>query len=429
MRAQLIREFGSAYGERRNRIALIGLRGAGKSTLGAQLARRLGSAFVELDHEIEAEAGTSLHEIFLLHGQQGFRRYERRALERTLEKHERCVIATGGSLVSEPGTYDLLLSTCFTVWLKAAPEEHMARVVAQGDYRPMAGNREAMDDLRRILDGRAPLYAQADRHRRHRGTNRRREPRRARARGCRAPLIPPPGGYHERRIAVRRRAAHRRHLRPHPRRATCTGGSRSPAPSRPSRWTSTRRRASSPATSSSSTRTTSASTSSSHDALQRIRFEHPEVKVVVITSATRAHVLLGRQHLHARAVDPRWKVNFCKFTNETRNGIEDSSRTTASSSSPRCNGTVAGGGYELALACDEILMIDDRSSAVSLPEVPLLGVLPGTGGLTRVTDKRKVRRDLADVFCTTSEGVRARPREAVEAGRRHRQAAGLRRRR
>jgi len=162
VRAHLIREFGSSYGERRNRIALIGLRGAGKSTLGAQLARRLGSAFVELDHEIEAEAGTSLHEIFLLHGQQGFRRYERRALERTLENNERCVIATGGSLVSEPGTYDLLLSTCFTVWLKAAPEEHMARVAAQGDYRPMAGNREAMDDLRRILDGRAKLYAQAD---------------------------------------------------------------------------------------------------------------------------------------------------------------------------------------------------------------------------------------------------------------------------
>lgn len=162
VRARLMREFGSAYGDRRDRIALIGLRGAGKSTLGAALARRVGIAFVELDREVEAEAGTSLHEIFLLHGQQGFRRYERRALERTLEKHERCVIATGGSLVSEPGTYDLLLSTCFTVWLKAAPEEHMARVAAQGDYRPMAGSREAMDDLRRILDGRARLYAQAD---------------------------------------------------------------------------------------------------------------------------------------------------------------------------------------------------------------------------------------------------------------------------
>ena len=162
VRTQLVREYGTAYGARENRIALVGLRGAGKSTLGAALARQLGVPFVELDHEVEAEAGTSLHEIFLLHGQAGFRRYERRALERILEKNERCVIATGGSIVSEPATYDLVLSACFTVWLKAAPEEHMARVAAQGDYRPMAGNREAMDDLRRILAGREPLYAQAD---------------------------------------------------------------------------------------------------------------------------------------------------------------------------------------------------------------------------------------------------------------------------
>jgi XRE family aerobic/anaerobic benzoate catabolism transcriptional regulator len=162
VRAHLVREYGSAYGARENRIALIGLRGAGKSTLGAALAKSLGVPFVELDHEVEAEAGTSLHEIFLLHGQAGYRRYERRALERTLEKNERCVIATGGSIVSEPATYDLLLSACRTVWLRAAPEEHMARVAAQGDYRPMAGNREAMDDLRRILAGREALYAQAD---------------------------------------------------------------------------------------------------------------------------------------------------------------------------------------------------------------------------------------------------------------------------
>jgi XRE family aerobic/anaerobic benzoate catabolism transcriptional regulator len=162
VRELLMREFGAMYGNRAGRIALVGLRGAGKSTLGAELARRLGVPFFELDHEIESEAGTSLHEIFLLHGQAGFRRYERRALERVLEANERCVIATGGSLVSEPGTYDLLLSTCLTVWLKAAPEEHMARVAAQGDYRPMAGNREAMEDLRRILAGREKLYAQAD---------------------------------------------------------------------------------------------------------------------------------------------------------------------------------------------------------------------------------------------------------------------------
>ncbi len=143
------------------------------------------------------------------------------------------------------------------------------------------------------------------------------------------------------------------------------------------------------------------------DALNRIRFEHPEAKCVVITSARErmfcsgANIYMLGQSTHA------WKVNFCKFTNETRNSIEDSSRHEGMKSLAAVNGTVAGGGYELALACDEILMIDDRSSTASLPELPLLGVLPGTGGLTRVTDKRKVRRDLADVFCTTSEGVRA----------------------
>jgi len=162
VRAQLMRKFGSSPLQRMKRIALVGLRGAGKSTLGALLAKQLGVAYVELDREIEREAGTSLSEIFLLYGQQGYRRYERRSLENVLRERDRCVIATGGSIVSEPGTYDLLLSTCFTVWLKAQPEEHMARVVAQGDTRPMAGNVEAMDDLRRILDGRAALYGQAD---------------------------------------------------------------------------------------------------------------------------------------------------------------------------------------------------------------------------------------------------------------------------
>jgi XRE family aerobic/anaerobic benzoate catabolism transcriptional regulator len=162
-REELLHRFrGESRAQRRQRIALIGLRGAGKSTLGARLAKELGVPFIELDREIEREAGTSLSEIFLLYGQTGYRRYERRALEKALEQHARCVIATGGSIVSEPGTYDLLLSTCYTVWLKARPEEHMARVVAQGDTRPMAGNTQAMDDLRRILDARDMLYRQAD---------------------------------------------------------------------------------------------------------------------------------------------------------------------------------------------------------------------------------------------------------------------------
>ena len=148
--------------ERRQRIALIGLRGAGKSTLGARLARGQGVPFIELDGEVERESGTTLSEVFDLYGQSAYRRYERRALESVIERYHRAVMATGGSIVTEPATFDLLLSACFTVWLTAAPEEHMSRVVAQGDYRPMAENDEAMDDLRRILASRNALYAKAD---------------------------------------------------------------------------------------------------------------------------------------------------------------------------------------------------------------------------------------------------------------------------
>ncbi len=142
------------------------------------------------------------------------------------------------------------------------------------------------------------------------------------------------------------------------------------------------------------------------DALQRIRFEHPEIRTVVLTSAKNRVFCSGANIYMLGLSSHPWKVNFCKFTNETRNGIEDSSKHSGLKFIAACNGITAGGGYELALACDEIILIDDRSSAVSLPELPLLGVLPGTGGLTRVTDKRKVRRDLADIFCTTQEGVR-----------------------
>ena len=143
-------------------IALLGLRGAGKSALGARLAESLKVPFVELDREVEKEAGAELGEVFAMYGQDGYRRFERRALERVLAQNAQAVIATGGSLVNDPGTYKLLLERCTCVWLKASPEEHMARVIAQGDLRPMAGNREAMDDLRRILANREPLYSQAD---------------------------------------------------------------------------------------------------------------------------------------------------------------------------------------------------------------------------------------------------------------------------
>ncbi len=143
-----------------------------------------------------------------------------------------------------------------------------------------------------------------------------------------------------------------------------------------------------------------------NDALNRIRFEHPEVRTVVLTSLKDKVFCSGANIFMLGVSSHAWKVNFCKFTNETRNSMEDSSANSGLKFLAAVNGACAGGGYELALACDEILLVDDRSSAVSLPEVPLLGVLPGTGGLTRVTDKRHVRHDLADIFCTTTEGVR-----------------------
>src|ERR1700719_5292574 len=143
-----------------------------------------------------------------------------------------------------------------------------------------------------------------------------------------------------------------------------------------------------------------------HDALQRIRFEHPEIRSVIITSAKNRMFCSGANIYMLGLSSHAWKVNFCKFTNETRNGIEDASARSGLKFLAALNGTTAGGGYELALACDEIVLVDDRSSAVSLPELPLLGVLPGTGGLTRVTDKRNVRRDHADISATNPDGVR-----------------------
>ena len=151
-----------ADASRAQRIALIGLRGAGKTTLGARAAEALGVPFVELDREIERLAGTALGAILELYGQQAYRRYELQALQELLAAHPRFVVATGGSLVSEAATYELLLRNCFTVWVRATPEEHMQRVVDQGDLRPMAGSQQAMDDLRRILDERRELYGRAD---------------------------------------------------------------------------------------------------------------------------------------------------------------------------------------------------------------------------------------------------------------------------
>jgi XRE family transcriptional regulator, aerobic/anaerobic benzoate catabolism transcriptional regulator len=160
---RLVREEETEQG----RIALIGLRGAGKSTLGAKLARLLDVAFVELDREVEKEAGAELGEVFAMYGQEAFRRFERRALERVLNQHERAVIAAGGSLVTDPATYRLLLERCQCIWLKASPEEHMSRVMAQGDMRPFKGRmqeqgRAALDEIRKLLADRDRLYARAD---------------------------------------------------------------------------------------------------------------------------------------------------------------------------------------------------------------------------------------------------------------------------
>lgn len=159
---RLMRDFGNDEAVRRKRIALIGLRGAGKSTLGKRLAHEEGMPYVELDREIEQETGIPSREIFALYGQSGYRRIEKRTLERVLRDHPRAVISVGGGVVAQPESFDMLLAQCMTVWVRATPEEHMARVLAQGDLRPMAGNDEAMEDLKRILEARLPLYAKAD---------------------------------------------------------------------------------------------------------------------------------------------------------------------------------------------------------------------------------------------------------------------------
>src|SRR5262245_47217346 len=147
--------------DRKQLVALIGLRGAGKSTLGAKLAESLKVPFVELDKEVEKEAGAALGEVFAMYGQEAFRRFERRALERVLSQNERAVIAVGGSLVTDPGTYEMLLARCRCVWLKTSAEEHMSRVIAQGDMRPFKGRSAALGEIRKLLEDRDSLYARA----------------------------------------------------------------------------------------------------------------------------------------------------------------------------------------------------------------------------------------------------------------------------
>jgi len=160
--SRLMREFGNEERERRLRVALVGIRGAGKSTLGTRLSEEMKIPFIELDQEIEKDTGMPLGEIFSLYGQTGYREIEKRLLERVLHEHERGILSVGGGVVSEKETYDYLLANCYTIWIKARPEEYMARVIAQGDFRVMGGSDRAMEDLRRILEAREPLYRKAD---------------------------------------------------------------------------------------------------------------------------------------------------------------------------------------------------------------------------------------------------------------------------
>lgn len=159
---RLMRDFGAEEALRRKRVALIGLRGAGKSTLGPRLAKQMQVPLIELNREVMRETGLPINEVIALSGPAAYRRIERRALERVLREHERAVIVAGGGIVADEEAFRLLLANCYTAWLKAKPEEHMARVLAQGDLRPMAGNDEAMEDLKRILASREALYGQAD---------------------------------------------------------------------------------------------------------------------------------------------------------------------------------------------------------------------------------------------------------------------------
>ncbi len=352
--------------------------------------------------------------------------------------HSRFVLATGGSLVSEPATFERLLETCWTVWLQATPAEHMGRVVAQGDMRPMAGNRESMQDLQRILAGREPLYRRADATVDTSGRPVEQSLDAATGRRSADCIIvlavlrsmqynsPTPSREESPMVTIDRPAEpglvtfdaspeRYRHwkLSVDGRVATLALDVDEDAGIRPGY----------------KLKLNSYDLGVDielHDALNRIRFEHPQVGCVVVTSAKDRSFCAGANIYMLGTSSHHWKVNFCKFTNETRNGMEDSSRHDGLRFVAAVNGACAGGGYEIALACDEILMVDDRSTAVSLPEVPLLGVLPGTGGLTRVgrQAQRAARRRRSVLHQRRRRARRAR--QGMEARRRDREAVGVR---
>ena len=399
----------TAATDRARRIALVGLRGAGKSTLGRMLAEKLGVPFIELDRMVEQQYGASVPLLIEMSGVATFKRHERICLERVIAENEAAVIATAGGIVSNPETYGLLLRRTHTVWISAQPEEHMSRVMKQGDFRPMAKNREAMADLHAILEARRVDYARAEADARYVGRDRAAELREA-AEARRA--------LDERLSSM---ADAERKLVERQGRIDFATDPAALSPLEALRSTATLPRClmdvdeNAPLFEGYQLKLNSYDLGVDielADALERLRFEHPEVRVVLLRSGkprvfcagANIRMLAGATHAH--------KVNFCKFTNETRNAIEDASEFSGQRTICVVTGSCAGGGYELALAADHIILTDDGSSTVSLPELPLLAVLPGTGGLTRVTDKRKVRRDHADVFCTTEEGVKGK--RAVE---------------
>ena len=357
---------------------------------------------------VEQEYGASIPLLIEMSGVATFRRHERACLERVIAENEAAVIATAGGIVSNPETYGLLLRRTHTVWISAQPDEHMGRVMKQGDFRPMATQPRG--------DGRPARHSRS-------------APRRLRARRNHARYVGRNGAAELCEAREARRALDERlSSMADTERKLSNGTGRIDFATDPSRYRHWKLSTDGDVATLTMDVDENAPLFEGYqlklnsydlgvdielaDALERLRFEHPEVKVVLLRSGkprvfcagANIRMLAGATHAH--------KVNFCKFTNETRNAIEDASEFSGQRTICVVTGSCAGGGYELALAADHIILTDDGSSTVSLPELPLLAVLPGTGGLTRVTDKRKVRRDHADVFCTTEEGVKGK--RAVE---------------